>query len=129
MQLFTLMLNVFPNVMFQRFIPQYSCDCLFKSWFDALTALPMSCCSLFLETLLSQLVYGLIPTLGCTQGAFGRGGTWGVSKEQGGVPEGGWDPCFTGISRGGGTHGPHMSSKMAKNKDLPESSSPPIRVQ
>lgn len=41
----------------------------------------------------------------------------------------GWDPCFTGISRGGGTCGPHVSSKMAKNKDLPESSSAPIRVQ
>lgn len=82
MQLFTLMLNVFPNVMFQRFIPQYSCDCLFKSWFDALTALPMSCCPLFLETLLSQLVYGLIPTLGCTQGAFGRGGTWGYLRSK-----------------------------------------------
>lgn len=32
----------------------------------------------------------------------------------------GWDPDFTGISRGGGTCGPQVSSKMAKNKDLSE---------
>jgi hypothetical protein len=40
----------------------------------------------------------------------------------------GWDPDFTGISRGGGTCALQVSSKMAKNKDLPESSSAPIRV-
>lgn len=83
MQLFTLMLNVFPNVMFQRFIPQYSCDCLFKSWFDALTALPMSCCPLFLETLLSQLVYGFIPTLGLRREHLeeeGLGGVYGAKQ-------------------------------------------------
>lgn len=102
MQLFTLMLNVFPDVMFQRFIPQYPCDCLFKSWFDAFPALPMSCCPLFSEAPLSpgllthfhpRLFAGIRGTfLATCRERLEEEGLGGVSKEQGGVPEGGVGP-------------------------------------